>query len=173
MRGGLKRLSRNISMSKEQTSDLLKFLHPFPTEIQETALWLREFVWDLYPKTNELIYDSYNAVAFGWSTTDKLGQMFCGVGVYRSNYNIHFSFYFGSKLSDPKKILIGEGKQYRYILVNRKEDFPKAYIKKLMKEAYANSLAKVKEPKQIINGATITKAIYEKKRKHTVKKIEP
>jgi hypothetical protein len=157
-------------MSKEQTDDLLKFMHLFPADIQETALWLREFVWDLYPKTNELIYDSYNAVAFGWSTTDKLGQMFCGVGIYRSNYNIHFSFYFGSELSDPKKILIGGGKQYRYILVKHKKDFPKTYIKKLMKEAHANSLTKTKEPKPLITGATIIKAIYEKKRKHTEKK---
>ena len=42
-------------MSKEQTTDLLKFLKPFGDEIKERALWLREFVWDLYPKTNELI----------------------------------------------------------------------------------------------------------------------
>jgi hypothetical protein len=159
-------------MSKEQTGDLLKFLRPFPADIQETALWLREFVWDLYPKTNELIYDSYNAVAFGWSTSDKLGQMFCGVGVYRSNYNIHFSFFYGSELSDPDKTLLGEGSRYRYILVKRKEDFPKAYIKKLMKEAHINSLLKIKNQQQIISGATITKAIYEKKRKHTEKRNE-
>src|SRR6185295_14058963 len=118
-------------MSKEQTIDLLKFLTPFPTDIRETALWLREFVWDLYPKTNELIYDSYNAVAFGWSLTDKLGHTFCSVAVGCSSHNVHFGFYFGSELSDPGKILLGQGKQYRYILVERKEDFPKAYIKKL------------------------------------------
>ena len=63
-------------MSKEQTDDLIKFLKPFPADIQKTALWLREFVWDLYPKTNELIYDNYNAVAFGWSPTDKVGHTF-------------------------------------------------------------------------------------------------
>jgi len=32
-------------------------------------MWLREFVWDLYPLTNELIYNSYDAVAFRWSPT--------------------------------------------------------------------------------------------------------
>ena len=107
-------------MSKEQTDDLLKFLSPFPTDIQETALWLRKFVWSLYPQTNELIYDSYNAVAFGWSLTDRLGHMFCGIAVYRSNYNIHFNFYWGSELSDPDKILLGQGNRYRYILVKRR-----------------------------------------------------
>jgi len=34
---------------------------------------LREFVWDLYPDSNELIYDNYNAVAFGWTPTEKMG----------------------------------------------------------------------------------------------------
>jgi len=157
-------------MSKEQASDLIKFLKPFPADIQETALWLREFVWDLYPKANELIYDNYNAVAFGWSPTDKVGHTFCSIAVGRSSHNVHFGFYWGSEISDPDKILIGEGNQYRYILVKRKEDFPKAYIKKLMKEAFANSMAKVKDPKQIMSGLTITKSISAAKRKPAMKK---
>ena len=93
-------------MSKEVTRDLLKFLKPFPEQVQETALWLREFVWDLYPKCTELIYDGYNALAIGWST-----------------------------------------------------------IKKLLKEAYANSLAKVKDKKQMVNGLTIIKLILPTKRR--------
>jgi hypothetical protein len=166
----VKEFNPSQRMSKEQTGDLLKFLKPFPEEIRETALWLREFVWNLYPKTNELIYDSYNAVAFGWSITDRLGHTFCSVAVGRSSYNIHFGFYFGSQLSDPDNILIGQGNQYRYILVKSKEDFPKTYIKKLMKEAYANALAKVKDSNQIVHGTTITKAVYKKKRKYSGKK---
>ena len=45
-----------------------------------------------------------------------------------------------------------------------KTNFHKAYIKKLVKEAYANSLAKVKDKKQIMNGQTIVKSISAKKR---------
>ena len=151
-------------MSKEQTKDLLKFLKPFPDGTKEIALWLREFVWDLYPNTNELIYDNYNALAFGWSPPDKLGHTFCSIAVGRSTNNVHFGFYWGSEISDPDKILLGEGNQYRYILVKSRSDFPKSYIKKLVKEAYANSLAKVKDKKQIVEGATITKSISQVKR---------
>jgi hypothetical protein len=152
-------------MSKEQTKDLLKFLAPFPDDIKELALWLREFVWDLYPTTNELIYDNYNALAFGWSLTDKLGHTFCSVAVGRSTRNVHFGFYWGSQIADPDKILLGKGNQYRYILVKSKKDFPTTYIKKLLKEAYANSLAKMKDKKQIVHGVTITKSISAVKRK--------
>ena len=158
-------------MSKEQTKDPLRFLKPFPKDVQKTALLLREFVWDLYPATNELIYDNYNAVAFGWTPTEKMGHLFCSIAVGRSSYNVHFGFMWGSLLTDPKKILMGEGNQYRYILVKRFEAFPAAYMKKLIKEAYTNSLKKIKHPtakeklKKPRQGATITKSISPVKRK--------
>lgn len=151
-------------MSEEETKDLLKFLKPFGSEITEQVLWLREFVWDLYPKANELIYDNYNALAFGWSPTDRVGHTFCSIAVGRTSKNIHFGFYWGSEISDPEKKLLGQGNQYRYILVKSKIDFPKTYIKKLVKEAYANSLAKVKDPKQIMQGKTFVKSISPVKR---------
>jgi len=145
-------------MGKEQTKDLLKFLKPFNDDITEIALWLREFVWDLYPGSNELIYDNYNALAVGWSPTDRVGHTFCSIAVGSNKY-VHFGFYWGSEIADPEKMLLGKGNQYRYILVNNKNNFTKTYIKKLLKEAYANSLAKVKDKKQILKGVTITKSI--------------
>ncbi|MBS1598133.1 MAG: hypothetical protein JST75_07890 [Bacteroidetes bacterium] len=151
-------------MSKEETKDLLKFLKPFGSEITDTVMWLREFVWDQYPKANELIYDNYNALAFGWSPTEKVGHTFCSIAVGRTSKNIHFGFYWGSEISDPEKILLGEGNQYRYILVTEKSKFPKAYVKKLIKDAYANSFSKIKDKKQIAEGKTIVKSISTKKR---------
>ena len=151
-------------MSKDQLTDLKKFLKPFNKEIREIVFWLREFVWDLYPKTNELIYDNYNAVAFGWSPTDKVGHTFCSIAVGRTSNNIHFGFYWGNEIADPEKKLLGQGNQYRYILVKNKTDFPKTYIKKLLKEAYTNSLEKVKDKHQMREGMTITKSVSAKKR---------
>jgi len=152
-------------MSKEQAKELRKFLQPFGQEITNLVMWLRDFVWDLYPQANELIYDNYNALAFGWSPTDKVGHTFCSIAVGRTSKNIHFGFYWGNQLADPEKILEGKGNQYRYIKVYNKKDFPKAYIKNLVKEAYANSLGKLKEGKQMIKGQTITKSISAKKRR--------
>jgi hypothetical protein len=151
-------------MSKDQTKDLLKFLKPFPKKLQEKALWLREFIWDLYPKANELIYDNYNALAVGWSLTERQSHTFCSIAIGRSSHNLHVGFYWGSELNDPKGMLMGMGNQYRYILVNNIGDFPAAYIKKLLKDAYANSLAKVKDQKEIREGLTITKSVLDKKR---------
>lgn len=159
-------------MSKDQTKDLLKFLQPFDKGIIDLVMWLRDFAWDLCPKTNELIYDNYNAVAFGWSPTDKVGHTICSIAVGRSSKNVHFGFYWGSELSDPDKIFLGKGNQYRYILVTDKKKFPKAYIKKLVTEAHINSLSKVKDQKQIIHGETIVKSVSAKKRP-AKKEIKP
>ena len=156
-------------MSKDETKDLFTFLKPWSSDIKELVLWLREFAWDQYPKANELIYDNYNALAFGWSPTDKVGHTFCSIAVGRTSKNVHFGFYWGSQITDPEKLLIGNGNQYRYILVKNKKDFPKAYITKLVNEAFVNSLAKVKDKKQMMEGATITKSVSDKKRE--LKKI--
>jgi hypothetical protein len=155
-------------MSKEQNEALLKFLSVYPEEKQQAALWLRDFVWDLYPQCNELIYDNYNALAFGWSPTDKVGHTFCSIAIGRTSHNVHFGFYWGSEIADPEKKLIGEGNQYRYILVEDVNKFPKTYIKKLLGEAYANSLSKVKDKKNLRQGETIVKSISAVKR--TIKK---
>jgi hypothetical protein len=151
-------------LAQKDVAELKKFLKPFPVDVQEITLWLRDFVWKLYPKSNELIYDNFNAVAFGWSPTDRAGHVFCSIAVGRTNMNILFGFYWGSQIADPEKMLIGNGKQYRYIRVKNKKEFPKDYMKKLLKEAYINSLLMVKEQKQIVEGKTIVKAVSTAKR---------
>jgi len=150
-------------MAKEHTQDLVTFLLPFPDRVKSAALWLREFVWDLYPQVNELIYDNYNAVAFGWSPTDKAGDVFCSVAVY-SNY-VNFGFNRGVDLYDAEKLLQGNGSLYRYITVKDKDDFPQDYIKQLLAMAYENSMGRMKPVKKPIFGQTIVKAISPVKRR--------
>ena len=152
-------------LAREDISDLKKFLKPFPLEIQENALWLRDFIWSLYPQANELIYDNYNALAFGWSPTDRVGHTFCSIAVGRTSMNIHCGFYWGNHLTDPEKKLLGSGNQYRYILLKNKKEFPKAYVKKLMQEAYDYSLTLIKDPNQIMQSKTIIKSVSAAKRK--------
>lgn len=127
-------------------------------------MWLREFVWENYPDSNELIYDGYNALAIGWSTSDKQGETFCSVAVYGNKY-LHFGFYRGADIPDYDKILSGNGKQYRFIRVENKKDFPKEKIIKLLKYAHTNSLVRLEGNKQIVKGKIITKLIMAKKKR--------
>ena len=144
-------------MPKEEVQDLVKFLLPYPDKVKAAALWLREFVWDIYPDTNELIYDNYNAVAFGWSPTDKAGDVFCSIAVFSDHVN--FGFNRGVDIDDPGNMLLGDGSQYRYIKVKNKEDFPEWYMKQLIEEAYQNSISRMKPVKNPVKGETIVKSI--------------
>jgi hypothetical protein len=150
-------------MGKETVADLIKFMLPYPDKVKAAALWLREFVWDLYPETNELIYDNYNAVAFGWSPTDKAGDVFCSIAVVSDHVN--FGFNRGVDIPDPKKILLGDGSLYRFIRVREKEDFPEEYIKHLLEMAYENSIGRMKPSKKVFIGETIVKSISSVKRR--------
>ncbi|MBS1523172.1 MAG: hypothetical protein JST50_19395 [Bacteroidetes bacterium] len=154
-------------MPKEEVNDLMKFLLPYPDKVKAAALWLREFVWDLYPDTNELIYDNYNAVAFGWSPTDKAGDVFCSIAVFTNHVN--FGFNRGVDIDDPGNMLLGDGSQYRYIKVKDREDFQEWYMKQLLEEAYQNSLSRMKPVKNPVKGATIVKSISPVKRRPGMK----
>lgn len=162
MKGSFTQLTK-ILMAKEDTSDLNHFLKPFPESVKEITLWLRRFIWDLYPDSNELIYDNYNALAIGFAPTDKAGDVFCSIAVY-SNY-VNFGFNRGSEITDSQKILKGDGKWYRYITIKNKGDLPKHNIIQLLKEAYINSIAKAKLPAQQLKGRTIIKSVSAKKRR--------
>jgi hypothetical protein len=152
-------------MGKEHTKDLLKFLKAFEPEKRKTALWLREFVWDLYPDCNELIYDNYNALAFGWGLSDKLQDVFCSIAVYGKGVNLGFNR--GSEIPDEKKLLLGDGKLFRFIRAKDEADFPKAYAKKLLQYGYTNAKFRMQEKgnTHTLKGETIVKSISEKKRR--------
>ncbi len=148
-------------MALDDIKDLKRFLKPYEKDIQETAFWLREFIWKEYPDSNELIYDNYNAVAVGFSPTDKMGDIFVSFAVYGSGVNLGFNR--GSEIQDPKKLLKGSGSLYRHIRVNP-DDFPKAYIIKLMADAYGNAVMRLK--KEIsLQGVTIVKSISPTKKR--------
>ena len=151
-------------MGKKDISDILQFLEPFNAPTAELALWLRAFAWDNFPDCNELIYDNYNAVAVGWAPTLTMGDIFCSVAVY-SNKSVHFGFYWGSSLHDPKGLLLGNGKQYRYLRVSSQKDFPADYAKKLMEEAHVNSLAGARNLASAPKGMTVVQSISPTKKR--------
>ena len=158
-------------MAKKDNKDLLKFLEPYPPESREIALALRDWVWDLYPKCNELIYDNYNFLAFGWGPTERMSDIFCSIAV--GTHGVIFGFMWGVKLDDPMGLLRGGGNQFRSLRVPDIKEFPKTDVKKLLKQAFDISVERLKGKPQTSNGSTITKSISEKKRRPGMAKRAP
>lgn len=144
-------------MAREPLTDLLRFLQPFDKEVQEIALQLRSFVLDIFPAANELIYDNYNALAIGYSLSDKQREMFCHIAVYSKYVNIGFDR--GVELEDPQQILKGTGNRIRHISVTDLETFQKSYVKKLLKQSHKLALDASDKKIQIIRGQSIVKSI--------------
>ena len=112
---------------------LQKFLEPYDTRIQELTMQLRNFITDLVPEANELIWDNYNAVAMAYSKSEKLKDAFCHIAVYSGHVN--FGFNRGAELINANVRLKGKGKLIRHISVKDFQTFPKEDIKSMIWEA--------------------------------------
>jgi len=112
---------------------LKTFLKPYDKSIQELTFELRNFIVDIVPEANELIWDNYNAVAIAYSKSKKLKDAFCHIAVYSKHVN--FGFNRGAELINPAIELNGKGKLIRHISVNTFESFPKEAIEKMIYEA--------------------------------------
>jgi hypothetical protein len=66
-----------------------------------------------YPSALELVYDNYNALAIGFSPTERASEVIFSIAIYPSWINLFFLQ--GKGLPDPKKILQGSGNQVRHI----------------------------------------------------------
>ncbi|MEP7266142.1 MAG: DUF1801 domain-containing protein [Saprospiraceae bacterium] len=150
-------------MARKPLPDLLDFYKPFDKEVKAIGLQLREFVLDIFPDANELIYDNYNALAIGYSLSDKQKEMFCHIAVYSKYVNIGFDY--GVDLDDPKQILKGTGNRIRHITVTDFTNFQKSYVKTLLKQAHKISLDKLGSKAQLIKCLSVVKSISEKKKR--------
>ncbi|SEJ83062.1 hypothetical protein SAMN05192553_1235 [Cyclobacterium xiamenense] len=134
---------------------LIKFIEPYDEQIQSLVLELRNFVTDLVPQANELIYDNYNAVSMGYSKSEKLKDAFCHIAVYSGHVN--FGFNRGAELTKKEVKLNGNGKLIRHIAVKDIKSFPKQEITRMIWEAVEISekmnpelINENKKPKSIV-----------------------
>lgn len=135
--------------------ELKKFIKPYDEDIQKLTLELRNFIIDLVPQTNELIWDNYNAVAMAYSKSKKLKDAFCHIAVYTQHVN--FGFNRGAELTSGNLKLNGKGKLIRHISIKNMKSFPKDEIKTLIWEAVGisehlnrNLKDKNEKPKSIV-----------------------
>jgi hypothetical protein len=150
-------------MALEDTHELKPMLAVFAPEVQDTAWWIREFIWERFPTSNELIYDNYNALAIGWGLTDRLADVFVSFAVYGGGVNLGFNR--GNELSDPQGLLKGGGSYYRHYRLGRQADFPSAYMEGLMHDAWMNAQSRLKPTAKPAEGLTMVKSVSEKKKR--------
>lgn len=135
-------------------SQFKNFIHPYDEGIQKLTIEVRDFITDLVPLANELIWDNYNAVAMAYSKSEKLKDAFCHISVYSKHLN--FGFNRGAELTNSKIKLNGNGKLIRHISLKDFESFPKEDIKNMIWEAVGIS---EKLNSQLLNSSTRSKSM--------------
>jgi len=92
---------------------LAEFLAKFDPAIAKLIRDCQKALRQRFPTANELVYDNYNFFVIGYCTTERPSD--CVVSIAANSKGVGLSFYRGSTLPDPHKILEGSGSQNRFV----------------------------------------------------------
>ncbi len=126
-------------MPASPTAQLRAFLAKFSPEIGARGNAILTTMRARYPTALELVYDNYNALAIGFSPTERASEVIFSIAIYPNWINLFFLQ--GKTLPDPKKILQGSGNQVRHIRLTSPDTLDDPAVMALMK--IASTRAKV------------------------------
>lgn len=111
------------------------------------------------PTALELVYDNYNFLAIGYSSSERTSD--CVVSLACAANGVSLSFYYGATLPDPDGIMLGSGSQTRFVRLPSAATLAEPAVERLLRAALAQ--AKVPMP-ETGRGRTIVKSISAKQR---------
>jgi hypothetical protein len=94
---------------------LCSFIEKFEPKDQRLIRAVRSAVRKRFPTANELVWDNYNFFVIGYSPTERPTDSIVSIAA-RAN-GVGLCFIHGAGLPDPKKLLLGTGKQTRFLRV--------------------------------------------------------
>ncbi len=89
------------------------------------------------PTALELVYDNYNFLAIGYSSTERASD--CVVSLACGANGVALSFYYGATLPDPDGVLLGSGNQNRFVRLESAKTLSTAAVERLMTAALAQA----------------------------------
>jgi hypothetical protein len=114
---------------------------------------LRQYILELHPDSNELLYHTHALTAV-FSISEKLSDAFCMLPIYTNHLNLGFNK--GTLLTDPNKLLTGSGNLIRHIDVKKPSDYRNPKVTELIKEAIEFAIKDMDKSTKSI-GKTISK----------------
>ena len=105
--------TRNTTEATNASAQLRSFIDKFSPEDQKLIRAVRAAVRKRFPTANELVWDNYNFFVIGYSPTERPTDSIVSIAA-RAN-GVGLCFLHGAQVPDPKKLLLGSGKQNRFI----------------------------------------------------------
>jgi hypothetical protein len=152
-----------LSPAGSAEAQLARFMGRFDPAVCALAQEARAALRRRFPAAFELVYDNYNALAIGFSPTDKTPDAIVSVTLYPRWVSLFFLY--GAALPDPLRLLQGSGRQVRSIRVESAKTLTTPGVRALLKAAAAQS--EVRMPSRG-SGAIIIKSVAARQRPRRV-----
>jgi hypothetical protein len=104
---------RGVAAAPATAQQVEGFIAKFDPAVARVIRTCRAALRKRLPAAIEQVYDNYNFLAIGYCTTERTSD--CIVSLAASAKGVALSFYYGAALPDPANILLGEGKQNRFV----------------------------------------------------------
>lgn len=151
--------SHNVVSAEDTSAQIESFVAEFDPLVGKLIRSCRSVLRKRLPSAVEQVYDNYNFLAIGFCTTERTSD--CIVSLACSAKGVSLSFYWGATLQDPDGLLLGSGKQNRFIRLDTVSVLKTPGVSRLIEAAVAQS----KTPFPLDQrGYTVVKSISAKKR---------
>jgi hypothetical protein len=127
---------------KQQLDELVDRFTPEVASVARRALAKMR---KLTPGALELVYDNYNALAIGFSATERAGDGVFSIALYPPHVSLFFLQ--GAKLPDPTRRLRGSGTVVRHIVLEELAILDEPDVRSLIAMALARAKVPL-DPKQ-------------------------
>jgi len=138
---------------------LAAFIAKFDPQVAKLIRACRAELRKLLPTAIELVYDNYNFFVIGYASSERASDAILSLATAANGVGL--AFLHGASLPDPKKLLLGAGKQNRFIRLPTIEPLRSPDVLTLIRAA----VAQAKTPLPATEGGyTVIKSISAKQR---------
>src|ERR1017187_10781226 len=103
----------SASSAASVSKQLSAFIAKFDPKVAKLIRVCRAEMRKLLPTAIELVYDNYNFFVIGYGSTERASDAIFSIAAAANGVGL--AFLHGASLPDPNKLLIGNGKQNRFI----------------------------------------------------------
>ena len=126
------------------SKQLAGFIARYEPEVAARVRACRAVLRKRFPTAMELVYDNYQFLVIGYSPTVRPSD--CIVSLVVSPNGVALSFYYGALLPDPEGILLGSGKQNRFVRLDSPATLRLPALEALLRAATADAEASAPLP---------------------------
>jgi len=116
---------------------LKAFIAKFAAENRQLIRAVRAGLRKRFPAANELVYDNYNFFVIGYSPTERPSDAI--VSITAGANGVGLCFIHGASLPDPANVLLGSGRQTRFMRLPSADVLARREVKALLAAAVAQA----------------------------------